>query len=220
METKQVIIIGIGRFGTSVAEKLTKEGHEVLAVDIDEDVIERVKDKVTQAVTIDNLDARTMNSLGVGDLDIGVVAIGSDMQANIKAAQLLKQLGLMVVARSHNELHGNILSKIGADQIIYPERDMGGRVSDILTAVNVIDYIELSPEIPVAEVAVGPDQDDKKLKQLDMRTNYGVTVLAIRKSGEEIKISPSAEDSISRGDNLILVGPREGIHKVKNKFEE
>lgn len=220
MDTKEVIVIGMGRFGTSVAENLTYQGHEVLAVDIREDVVERVKDTVTEAVTINKLDARTLESLGIAELDIGVMAIGSDMEANIKGAQLIKQFGLMLVARAQSDLHGNILSKIEADQIIYPERDMGARVSDILSAVNVVDYLDLSPEISVAKVSVASDRGATTLKELDMRSSYGVTVLAIRKSEGEIEISPRAEDSICGGDQMILVGPREGIHAVKDKFGE
>jgi trk system potassium uptake protein TrkA len=96
---------------------------------------------------------------------------------------------------------------------------MGARVSNILTAVNVIDYIELSPEIPVAEVAVSPDMTARSLKELDLRTKYGVTVLAIKKSDDEVKISPSATDSISEGDHLVLVGPSDGIHNIREKFQ-
>ncbi|MGM0381371.1 MAG: potassium channel family protein [bacterium] len=219
METKQFIVIGLGRFGTSVAENLAELGHEVLALDIDEDQVEKVKDSATQAVTIDNLNEETLESLGAADLDVGIMAIGEDIQANIMGALMLKELDLMVVARAQNELHGKLLGKIGADRIIYPEHDMGARVAYNLTAVNVLDYIELSPEISVAEVTVSPAMASQTLKDLNLRSQYGVNVLAIKKSGDEINISPRADDSPEEEDTLVLVGPNTGINEMKEKFK-
>ena len=219
MQTKQFIVVGLGRFGTSIAEKLTELGHEVLALDINEQEVDRVKDTVTQAVTIASLTEETLESLGARDLDVGVMAIGEDIQSNIMGSLMLKELGLMVVARAQNELHGKLLGKIGADRIIYPEYDMGARVAYNLTAVNVLDYIELSPEISVAEVTVSPEMAAKSLKELDLRSRYGVNVLAIKTGEDEINISPRADDSPEEEDTLVLVGPNKGINDMKEKFK-
>lgn len=219
MKTKQFIVVGLGRFGTSVSEKLTELGHEVLALDIDEQEVEKVQDTVTQAVTIDSLNEETLKSLGAADLDVGIMAIGEDIQSNIMGSLMLKELGLMVVARAQNELHGKLLGKIGADRIIYPEHDMGARVAYNLTAVNVLDYIELSPEISVAEVTVSPEMAAKSLKELDLRSRYGVNVLAIKTGEDEINISPRADDSPEEEDTLVLVGPNKGINDMKEKFK-
>lgn len=218
MDTKQFIVIGLGRFGSSVSEKLTELGHEVLALDIDEDQVEKVKDSVTQAVVIDNLNEETLESLGAPDLDVGIMAIGEDIQANIMGALMLKEMDLMVVARAQNELHGNLLGKIGADRIIYPEHDMGTRVAYNLTALNVLDYIELSPEMSVAEVTASPAMTTQTLKDLDLRSKYGVNVLAIKKSAEQINISPPADYSFEEDDTLVLVGPNTGINEMRQEF--
>lgn len=218
METQQFIVVGLGRFGTSIAEKLTELGHEVLAIDIDEDQVEKVKSTATHAVVIDSLSEETLESLGTPDMDVGIMAIGEDIQANIMGSLMLKEMDLMVVARAVNELHGKLLGKIGADQIIFPEHDMGTRVAYNLTALNVLDYIELSPEMSVAEVTASPEMEGQSLRDLDLRSKYGVNVMAIKKSNEEINVSPGPDYSLSEEDTMVLVGPNTGINDMRENL--
>ena len=141
---RQFVVIGIGRFGGAIAETLSRLGHEVLAIDTDEEVIQKISDKVTHAVAADATDESVLKSLGVRNFDVAVVAIGSDIQSSIMTTLMLKELGIRyVVAKAQNELHARVLMKIGADKIVFPERDMGERVAHNLISSNILDYIEL-----------------------------------------------------------------------------
>ena len=147
MPKKQFAVIGIGRFGGSVARNLHRMGYEVLAVDISKDEVDQVMHDVTHAVQVDALDFETIKSLGIRNFDVVIVGIGSNLQASILVTVQLKELGVkFVVAKAMSDLHGKVLEKVGADRVIYPERDMGARVAHHLVSAKVIDYIELSSE--------------------------------------------------------------------------
>ena len=153
MKNKQQFIVwGLGRFGSSVAETLTALGHEVLGVDNNEDVVENMADKLTHAVVCDVIDEKTVNSLGIRNFDVGVVAIGN-LEPSLLATLLLKEAGLKtIVAKASNPIHGKMLKKLGATKIIYPERDMGRRVGHNLAYTNILDFVELSDKIGRAHV--------------------------------------------------------------------
>lgn len=213
MKTKQFVVIGLGRFGSSIAKTLYSLGHEVLAIDVDEEVVQDISDYVTHAVQADATDEATLKSLGIRNFDIAVITIGSDVQSSVLVTLLVKELGVKyVIAKAQNELHAKVLYKIGADRVVFPERDMGIRVAHNLCSSNILDYIELSADYSIMEVTALDEWKNKSLKELNMRSRYGLNVMAIKR-GNEINIAPSADEVIKHGDVLVAIG---GIDDIKN----
>lgn len=212
---KSFAVIGLGRFGTAVARSLAELGNEVLAIDNDPEAIKDISSIVTYAVEADVLDESVLRDLGIGNMDAVVVSIGSDLEASIMATLMAKEIGVnRVVAKAQTELHGRVLKKIGADRIIFPERDMGHRVAHNLTSKNILDYIELSPEFSIIEVKALKTWVGKSLKDLRLRNKYGVNVIAIKK-GKALNISPGSEDKIENDDIVIIIGSKEDVRKIE-----
>lgn len=208
---KQFAIIGLGRFGASLARTLARMGYEVLAIDADENKVEELADVVTHAVQANALEESVLKSLGVRNFDVVVVAIGQDIQSNILVTVMLKELGVKkVVAKASTELQGKVLQKIGADIVVFPERDMGERVARWLVSKNVIDQINLSPDYSLVELAAPAAIAGTTLVESGLRTKYGITVLAIRR-GNDFIISPGAGQYIREGDILIVIGRNEKL---------
>lgn len=217
---KQFAIIGMGRFGTSVAKSLSKMGFEVLAIDSSEQKIQDVANMVTHAVSAESTDEDALKALGVRNFDVVVVAIGQDIQASILTTLILKDLGVpTIVAKAQNELHGKVLSKIGADKVVFPERDMGMRVAHNLISPNILDYIELSDDHSIVEIRATPLIIGKNLKELDIRAKYGCNVMAIKNNGKT-NISPYAEDRIKEGDVLVIIGQNDHLNTMELAFSE
>ncbi|WP_274363782.1 potassium channel family protein [Paenibacillus thermotolerans] len=217
MKMKQFAVIGLGRFGSSVALTLMKEGYEVLGVDKDEEIINHMADSLTHAVVADTTDEEVMQSIGIRNFDCVVVAIGDDIQASIMTALLLKEIGVkMVVAKALSQTHGKVLEKIGVDKVIFPERDMGERVANQLISPNLLDYIDLSNDVSIAEMAAPKRLTGRTLKELDLRAKYGCSVVAIIKKNGVI-VAPTADDVIEEGDMLVLIGTNGQIEHFENK---
>lgn len=212
---KQFVVIGCGRFGSSIATTLHNLGHEVLVIDSDEEKVQDISEEVTCAVQADVTDENVLEELGVRNFDVVIVSIGSNYQASIMATLIAKELGVKrVIAKAHDSLHGKVLSKIGADKIIYPERDMGVRVAHNLVSSNILDFIELSPDYSILEIEVLEQWSDKTLKELRLPTKYGINVMAIKR-GKDINVSPYADDIILKGDVLVVIGNTEDIKKIE-----
>ena len=212
---KQYAVIGLGRFGTSVAVTLRSLGHEVLAIDSDEERVQKLSEEVTHVVQADTTDENSLHALGLRNFDAVVVAIGADIQANVATTLLLKDLGVPhIIAKATNALHGKMLEKIGADRVVYPERDMGQRVAHSLVSANILDYIELSPNLSLVEVTAPGSLTGKTLAEADLRANYGVNVVAIKRF-EDLIVPPQPNDMIASGDVLIVVGATEGIQRLE-----
>jgi trk system potassium uptake protein len=219
MEKKQFAVIGMGRFGSSVAKTLYGLGYEVLAIDNDEHRTQEVVNMVTHAVSADSMDEEALRALGLRNFDVVVVAIGQDIQASILTTLILKELGVaFIVAKAQNELHGKVLAKIGADKIIFPERDMGSRVAHNLISPNILDYIELSDDYSIVDMQVGPALLGKNLRQLDIRNKYRCNVMGIKSKGGAMNISPHADDLLKPGDVLVVVGKNEDLHRFETTF--
>lgn len=221
MIMKQFVVIGIGRFGSAVAETLCKLGHEVLVIDRDDEAVQKISEKVTHAVTADATDENVLKSLGVRNFDVAVIAIGSDIQSSILTTLMLKDMGVeYIVAKAQNELHAKVLLKIGADRIVFPERDMGERVAHNLISSNILEYIELSSEHSIIEYAVPKSWEGKDLRDINMRAKFGVTVVALRNINDEhINISPKADSKIREGDIMIVIGDNDDLKKLEKKME-
>jgi trk system potassium uptake protein TrkA len=211
IKKKQFVIIGLGRFGSSLGRELVQLGHEVLGIDKDEEAVQDMSGILTYAVTADCTDEETLRSLGVRNFDCGVVAIGDDIQSSILTTILLKDLDVkQVVAKAMTELHGRVLEKIGVDRVVYPERDMGIRVAHQLVSPNLLDYIELSKEYTIAELAVPQCLDGKSLHDLNPRARFGCSIVAINKPNGII-IAPTATDVLSLRDVMVIIGTNEQI---------
>lgn len=212
---KQFAVIGLGRFGTSIATTLFKLGHEVLAIDVNEEQVQRLSETVTHVVQADTTDENSLKALGIRNFDVVVVAIGEDVQANVLTTLLLKELGIKyIVAKARNELHGKMLAKIGADRVVYPERDMGLRVAHNLVSTNVLEYIELSPDLSVAEITAPKTLVGHSLAEADLRVKYEINVVAIKRN-EVLIVPPPSDEKIRQGDILIFVGQTKGIQAME-----
>ncbi|MCM3129753.1 MULTISPECIES: TrkA family potassium uptake protein [unclassified Paenibacillus] len=215
MAKKQYAVIGMGRFGSSVAYALSEMGFDVLAIDRDEHRIQDISNVVTHAVSADCTDEEALRALGIRNFDVVVVAIGEDIQASILTTLILKDMGIQyLIVKAKSELHGKVLSKIGADKVVYPERDMGMRVAHHLASPNILDYIELSEEYSILEMKASSNIIGKNLVQLNIRARYGCNVIAIRK-GTEMNISPDADYELQPEDVLIIVGHKDDLTKLE-----
>jgi len=212
---KQFAVIGCGRFGSSVAKTLYKSGFDVLALDDDECVIRNIADYVTHAATIDIDDANALKEVGIRNMDVVIIGIGSDVKASVMSTLLVKEMGVKyVVAKAQDETHAKVLTKIGADRVVFPERDMGIRLAYNLTSTNILDFIELSPDYSIMEIIAPKKWHDKSLKENNIRARFGLSVLAVKR-GEDVNVSPQAEETVLDGDVLIVVGSNEDLKKVQ-----
>lgn len=213
---RQFCIIGCGRFGATVANKLTELGCEVMVVDTDEETIQNIANDVTYAVQADATDENSLKSIGVRNFDVVVISIGENIQSSILVTLMVKELGVKhIVAKAQNELHGKVLSKIGANRIVYPEKEMGIRIAKNLVSDNILDYIELAPDYSIMEVLALDEWIGKNLIEIDMRAKYGVNVMAI-KHGTEIDIAVTADITIKEGDILVVIGHNDDLKKIEN----
>lgn len=212
---KQFAVIGLGRFGASVATTLHQLGFEVLAIDSNEEQVQKFSEQVTHVVQADTTDENTIKALGIRNFDVVVVAIGEDIQANVLTTLLLKDLGVKhIVAKAKSVLHGKMLEKLGADRVVYPERDMGQRVAHNLISSNVLDYIELSPDLSLVEVNAPQTLIGKTLANANLRMEYGINVVAMKR-GKEIIVPPLPTEVMTEKDILVIVGNTAGIQRLE-----
>lgn len=211
---KQYAVLGLGRFGASVAQSLAQAGHEVLAVDNDETLVSLLAPCVTQAVQADATDEGVLRQLSLESFDAAVVAIGTNTRDSILVTVLCKEAGVpLVIAKAVDELHAKVLRKVGADRVVFPERDMGQRVARTMDAPNIVELIELSGEHRVAEVLVPRIWCGRTLQDVNVRREYGLSVIGIRRK-EEFIASPGADAKLQTGDVLLVLGRTKEIDHV------
>ena len=215
MSKKQFVIIGLGRFGSSIAKTLHSLGNDVLAIDKDEDIVQEISDEVTHAVQLDATDENALRSLGIRNFDVAVVTIGDNIQSSIMATLLVKELGVKyIIAKAQSDLHSKVLYKIGADRVVLPEKEMGVRVAHNLVSTNILDYIELSPDYRVIEIQASENWSGKTLSDLGLRSKYGINVMAIKR-GNDVNISPLAEDIIESDDVIVAIGSGDDLSRIE-----
>jgi trk system potassium uptake protein TrkA len=215
---KQFLIIGLGRFGSSVAKALYRAGHQVMAVDNNMNLVESIKDKVTHSAQVDVTSELAVKNLGFNNFDTVVVAIGTNIEASILVTLTAKEEGAKyIVAKASSESHAKVLNKIGADKIVFPEKDMGERVAYNIISSRILDYIELSQDYSIMELSPLSEWQGKSLGQLNMRKRYGINVLAI-KHENKINVSPKAEDLIKEEDIIIAIGENEDLKKIRGNY--
>lgn len=212
---REFAVIGLGRFGGSICRELSMEGMHVLAIDVDEDKVNEFKNFASYAVIADSTDEAALKELGIKNIDHVIVAIGDNIQASILTTVILTDLGIKkITVKAQNDYHEKILKKIGADQVVHPERDMGKRIAHNIISSNILDYLELSDEHSIVEVKAGERMLGKTLMGLDIRANYGCNVVAIKR-GKEINVSPSADDALKVDDILIVIGADRDISRFE-----
>ena len=215
MANKQFVVIGLGRFGASVAKTLYSLGNDVLVIDKDEDLIQDISDSVTNAVQMDATDENALRTLGLRNFDVAVVTIGANIQSSVMVTLLVKELGVKyIIAKGNSDLHAKVLYKIGADRVILPEKDMGVRVAHNLVSSSILDYIELSPDYSIMEIEALDEWQDKTLRELKLRSKYGINVMAIKK-GDEINLTPSADDTVESKDIIVAIGSAQDLANLE-----
>ncbi|QOS97274.1 TrkA family potassium uptake protein [Brevibacterium sp. JNUCC-42] len=215
--SKQFAVIGMGRFGSSVAHALYEMGYEVMGIDEDEERINGNIQNVTHSVAADSTDEMALREIGIRNFDVVVVSIGADIQASILTVLILKEMGVKkIVAKAQNERHGQVLYKVGADRVVFPERDMGIRVAHNLISANVLDFIELAEDYSVAEVVVSHSMVGQSLRDIDVRAKYGVNVIAI-KSNQSFNISPGPDIVLQHDDVLVVIGHNMDLKEFEEK---
>ena len=188
---KQYLVIGCGRFGSSVAKKMCQLGNEVMVIDKDEDSINNIAELVTHTAIVDVTEERDLKSIGLGNFDVVIVAISSDIRASIMATVMAKEMGVpKVVCKAKDELQAKVLYKIGADKVVFPERDMGIRLAYNLASENILDQINLDPEYSIMEIVTPQNWVGKTIIELNLRAKYDITVLAV-KTQSGLKVMPS-----------------------------
>lgn len=212
---KSFVVIGLGRFGTAVAEELYALGHEVLAIDREEGCAQRVSEIVTHTIIADAKDESVLQSIGVRNFD-GVIICMTDIEDSVMIALMLKDMGAKyIIAKSQSKQHSRMLELIGVDRIVFPEQDMGVRLAQTISSRRALDFIELSPEYAIVELPLPSVWQNKTLAEIGARKQFGINVLAVRRGEKEIHVSPQAEFLLKHRDVLIIVGKNQNIRKLE-----
>lgn len=211
---RSFVILGLSRFGSSVAKALYEMGQEVLVIDENEELVQNITDSVTYAIVGNINDESVLKAAGIKDYDAAVVSTGKDLGASILVMQTLKDMGIRyIVAKAQNEMHAKILIKLGVDRVVFPEQDMGERVARNMVFTNIIDYIELSPEYSIIEIMPPNNWRNKTLKKLNVKSKYGIYIIAI-KNGLQINVAPDADYIVKNNDILVVIGSNDEIDKL------
>lgn len=215
MRAKQYLVLGLGRFGTSLAKTLCELGQEVLAVDSDADRVSDIAPYVTQAMQLDATDESLLASLGVNNFDAAIVSIGHNTRDSILVCVILKELGVpYLIAKANDDLHAKVLRKIGADRVVFPERDMGVRVARSILTPNVLDLMNLSDDYQIIEIRVPAKWVGNSIIGLNVRRHYGLNILAIHRQ-ERFLVSPAPDMLFAADDTLLVMGKKEDIERLE-----
>lgn len=224
----QFVVIGLGNFGKSVAQTLTKKGMQVIGIDKDGRKVEEALEFTTKALELDATDIEALKESGVQEVDVAIVGMGDDISSSILVTLSLKELGVKtVIAKAVTPLQGRVLLKVGAERVIYPEQEMGERVAELLTEPELFEHIRLAPNYSIVEIDVPDGFIGKNIGGLAIKTKYGVQIMAIKRkqgqtvkngkieTGENIIIAPSSKDGLIEGDRLVVLGENKNIDRVK-----
>jgi len=215
MAREQVMVIGLGRFGSALARELERLGHEVLAVDRSEQMVNDIAPDVTHALQLDAADEDALRSAGAADFSTAVVAISSDAEPSIFATMVLKRLGVRtVIAKAGSLLHGEILARVGADRVVFPERETGLRLAHSFNVPNVIDYLDVAPSFGIEKIRPPKSFVGRTLRELDLKERLGLTPIALRRA-QQVFVNPAGNERIADGDELILIGRDDKLDQLR-----
>ena len=209
------MVIGLGRFGSAVARELERLGHEVLAVDRDEQRVNDIASDVTHSLELDAADEDALRGAGAAEFGTAIVAISSDAEPSIFATMVLKRLGVQnVIAKAGSLLHGEILSRVGADRVVFPERETGLRLAHSFNVPNVIDYLDVAPGFGIEKIRPPKSFIGRTLGELDLKGKRGITPIALRR-GRQVFVNPTREERISDSDELIVIGRDDALDQLR-----
>lgn len=212
---KRYAVIGLGRFGASMAKVLTEMGQYVLAIDSSEQKVEALAPTVHNVVRADSTDPAALRALRIHEFDTVIVAIGDNVEASVITVLNCRDLGVKhLVAKAQDDAHGRVLERLGVDRVVYPQRDMGARVASNISAGGIIDFVRLSEKYGMAELDPPDSLVGKSLLELDLPKRYGLNVMAIKR-GKRVIVSPRAEERITQEDLLVVIGDAQGISRLQ-----
>ena len=216
MSIKQTYaVFGLGRYGIAVAKELVESGAEVLAVDVDEDIVNEASLVLPYCKKADVTDAEVIKQLGIRNIDVVVISMASNLEASVMATVLCKEAGVKtVIAKCTNEMSQKVLSKVGADKVVFPESESGIRLAKNLVSAGFVDVIDLSKDVSMIELDVRKEWEGKSLLELDLRKKYSINVIAIR-IGDEVSIDIDPKQKLDKDMNLIIVADTNKIKKLK-----
>ncbi|MDH5541515.1 MAG: TrkA family potassium uptake protein [Nitrospinota bacterium] len=220
-KTKRFAVIGLGKFGFYLARSLFERGHDVISIDIDKDVVQEIKDYSTQAIIADATNKDTLLSLGIKDVDIAIVSLGTRMDHSILVTLHLKEIGLNeIVVKAITEDHRKILSMIGATEVIFPERDMAEKLAHSLSSPNIMDFLPLTEGVSIMEVVPLKSFVGKSIKDIQLRNKFGVQVIAVKEIvPERMNLIPAPDTIVKESDVLVLMGRDEDLAKLEDQSE-
>jgi trk system potassium uptake protein TrkA len=210
---EQVIVVGLGRFGSAVAREIEALGHEVLAVDVDEAAVNDVAPDVTHAVQLDASDEGALRAVGAADFSTAIVGIASVTEASIFATMALQEMGVRTIAKAGGPLHARILGQLGAERVVSPEQEAGARVAHSFTIPGIVDYLAVGPRFGIARLVPPPAFVGRALRELDLPGRLQLTPIALRR-GDRVIVNPPRDEVVRDGDELVLVGRDEGFARL------
>ena len=216
MKRKSFAVIGLGRFGATLATSLVELGHDVIGIDRDDEHVRSLADVIPNVLQLDATDERALRAAGIQDVDVAVISIGEDIESSVLVVMIARELGIpTIVAKAVTPLHGRILERLGVSRVLFPERDMAIRLAHTLVVPNVLDFIELSRDISIVEMPAPPTFVGRTLRELELRPRFGLTLIAIKRStqdgGQITMVAPTADDRVQEGDVLSLLGPNDRL---------
>ena len=215
---KTYAVIGLGRFGSEIARELCKQGKEVLAIDIDEALVQEISDDVTHAAVADCQDKNVLKVLGIADFDCAIISIGENLGLSVLCAMNLKELGVpYIVCKVSDETHRRVMEKIGVDKVVLPEKEYANRLAKSLGSTNALDYIELSNEYSIIEIPVPKSWDGKSVHKLNVRADLGINILAVKRNGN-IDVSPAANYIMKDNSTMLILGDEKSL-KLAQKLK-
>lgn len=214
---KSFLVIGLGKFGKSCAKELTELNYEVLGVDENPRLVAEASSYLTHTVQADSTDEDFLKSIGVDSYDSCIVAIGDNQESSVMITVLLKEHGAKnIIAKAQSELHAKILRKVGADQVVLPEYDMGKKLAHSLSHKNIYDLVDISPNYSIGSITAPKEWINKTLGELSPRDRYGVNVIAIESNLNEPNVFPNANTVINKNDTVVVIGDNEKLKELKS----
>ncbi len=213
---KRIVVIGLGIFGFNVAKNLYESGFEVIVIDKNKEVIQKIRDYSTKAILADGTDKEVMESIGIQEDDVVIISFGEDLAASSLITLHLKEIRVKnIIVKAPNEDHKHVLEKVGATEVVIPEKEMADKVAKGLVAPNVLDYIPLSREYTICEIAPPESFYGKTIADLHLRSRFSIDVIAIKEIlSDQIKMVPKADFVIKDSDILVLIGKEKDIAKI------
>lgn len=212
---KSYAVFGLGRYGLAVAKELVKNGADVLAVDIDKGIVNSAAADIPYCKCADVTDPETVRQLGIASVDVVIIAMATNLEANVLAIMLCKELGVKtVIAKCSDDMQGRIFTRVGADKVVIPEREGGVRLAKNILSSGFVDVMELSDDVSIIELDLRPSWVGKSLMELDLRKKYGVNVIAI-KNGHKINVDLDPKAPLKEDMNLVIIAHSSKINKLK-----